>query len=339
MTKKTVKDLGLEVIELSKVVSNMNENLETMNENLSTLSREQDILKKKLKEYESENEEIECVTCKEVFKSKTELLKHMQTHRTNKLCELCGKNFKYEDIKQKHKAIAHENIKIYCHYFNNRKECPFSQDCVFLHEVSAPCRYGIVCVRDKCMFRHGDQEKKDEHCEQMDDKNDEIDVIEIVEIAIIHNVATENDDEKEKNVDVPNKVNVDDETEEIDIIPNVADETTAEKETYVKAPTIVNVEDESSEIETNDKEQEVSAPDNSDPNTIITANHTTAIDSISGSRKFVCLTCKFEATRKEEMKQHKENIHNWCSLCFSTFRNKELLMTHTSKTHTDKLKI
>ena len=66
----------------------------------------------------------------------------LQTHKTlptNKPCEICGKTFKYEEIKQKHTAIAHENVKIYCHYFNNRNEFPFLKivyfSMRFLHHV------------------------------------------------------------------------------------------------------------------------------------------------------------------------------------------------------------
>ena len=54
----------------------------------------------------------------------------------------------------KHQQIAHENVKLYCHFFNNLKNCPFKEECVFLHEVSKQCKFSIECERQMCMFRH-----------------------------------------------------------------------------------------------------------------------------------------------------------------------------------------
>ena len=35
-----------------------------------------------------------------------------------------------------------------------QKECPNWEECVFLHEESAECIYGIFCERDFCVFKH-----------------------------------------------------------------------------------------------------------------------------------------------------------------------------------------
>ena len=85
----------------------------------------------------------------------------------------------------------------------------------------------------------------------------------------------------------------------------------------------MNVEDESSGIETNVNEQKISFTVSIDNDIIITANCTATLENIPDSRKFICLTCKFEANRKKDMKQHKEDIHNLCSLCFSSFEAKK----------------
>ena len=228
-----------------------------------------------------------------------------------------------------HTAVSHENMKIYCHYFNNLIECPFAQDCIFLHETSGSCRYGSLCQREKCMFRHGkDKKKQDDVCENID----ESEVIEILEIALVHNAADkldENMDEKEIDANDVDTVSI---AEEID-------KNDAEKEIHVNVVDIVNIEDESHVNEEQsvklinqnvpDKEQEVSDND---------CNNDTENLSISQSMKFVCLTCKFKAKIKEEMKQHKEEKHNWCSLCFSTFRSKEILKTHNLKVHKEQSK-
>ena len=78
----------------------------------------------------------------------------MKIH-TKYTCDICQKTFKYEDAKSKHNKIVHENVKLYCHYFNNQKDCPFKEECVFIHEVSTECKYGDICEREFCMFRHG----------------------------------------------------------------------------------------------------------------------------------------------------------------------------------------
>ena len=49
-------------------------------------------------------------------------------------------------------------------------------------------------------------------------------------------MADKNEIEKDIHVDVPDKVNVTDETEEIAIKHNVANENNAEKEIHIKAP-------------------------------------------------------------------------------------------------------
>ena len=59
-------------------------------------------------------------------------------------------------------------------------------------------------------------------------------------------------------------------------------------------------------------------------------------DETTGCKTFKCKQCNFEAARKEIMKQHKLDIHNWCSVCFSTFTTKEKLTLHIGKMHTKK---
>ena len=71
-------------------------------------------------------------------------------------CDQCSKTFKYLDVKNKHNQISHGNLKLYCHFYNNMKTCPFEEECVFLHEDADLCRYGDLCERNFCMFRHED---------------------------------------------------------------------------------------------------------------------------------------------------------------------------------------
>ena len=78
--------------------------------------------------------------------------------------------------------ITHENFRIYCHFYNNEKTCPYDQECVFLHEESQICKYGTMCERNYCMFKHEKEEESDvsvsneisnENENEMDEKNNE----------------------------------------------------------------------------------------------------------------------------------------------------------------------
>ena len=69
-------------------------------------------------------------------------------------CGQCEKSFKYEDVKRKHILNTHENAKFYCHFYNNKKTCPYDDECVFLHEDSKICKYGKTCEINYCMFKH-----------------------------------------------------------------------------------------------------------------------------------------------------------------------------------------
>ena len=68
--------------------------------------------------------------CEKYFSEKWKLNTHLKTCTINK-CDVCDKTVKSSDLKKKHILIAHENFKIYGHFFNNVKSCP-NKDCVFL---------------------------------------------------------------------------------------------------------------------------------------------------------------------------------------------------------------
>ena len=77
----------------------------------------------------------------------------MKTHN-NYNCGQCEKSFKNVELLNKHSKITHENLKIYCHYYNNSKTCPFKEECLFLHVEAPICKYGKLCERMLCMFKH-----------------------------------------------------------------------------------------------------------------------------------------------------------------------------------------
>ena len=103
------------------------------------------------------NPTIQCDVCGKIVNEEWKMRAHRKMHADHE-CSVCEKKFKYQETKSKHMRIAHENLKLFCHFFNNKKTCPFSKDCIFLHEDAPMCKYGKKCKRIYCMFKHEDVE-------------------------------------------------------------------------------------------------------------------------------------------------------------------------------------
>ena len=58
-----------------------------------------------------------------MFDEEWKLKAHRKSHG-GFACDLCEKNFGSEVVLGKHVRIVHENLKLYCHFFNNERECP-----------------------------------------------------------------------------------------------------------------------------------------------------------------------------------------------------------------------
>ena len=183
MSKKTSKNLDSEYSNLKNLFVDMQEKFKALNDKHEELEKKYGVLEKKYDDVISKKSNVfRCDECEETFTTLTNLGKHRKSHQpsiwsypcddcekvfneewklnahakkhTKYRCEICEKTFKYEDAKAKHNKIVHENMKLYCHYFNNGKNCPFAKECVFIHEVSDKCKYGKVCEREMCTFRH-----------------------------------------------------------------------------------------------------------------------------------------------------------------------------------------
>ena len=44
------------------------------------------------------------------------------------ICDECDKTFKKEETLEKHVQASHEEITLFCNYFNNEKDCPFEEE-------------------------------------------------------------------------------------------------------------------------------------------------------------------------------------------------------------------
>ena len=44
--------------------------------------------------------------------------------------------------------------KLFCHFFNNSRNCPHGNGCKFLHDKAPICRFDLHCSKQRCMFQH-----------------------------------------------------------------------------------------------------------------------------------------------------------------------------------------
>ena len=107
-----------------------------------------------------------CEKCDLLFTSEKQLNTHQEKHGSFE-CNKCEKIFSFEGVLEKHMTAVHGDMKIFCFYYNNNRECPFKTECIFAHERSKECVYGNECERFYCMFRH------DQHFQDCDENNEE----------------------------------------------------------------------------------------------------------------------------------------------------------------------
>ena len=114
------------------------------------------------KEKHTTSEDFKCDDCDKIFKSQKKLDDHEKTHEKFE-CDECDKVFQYEGLLERHVDAVHSDSDciIYCHYYNNGKECPFGDVCIFEHEESDKCKYGQACERIKCMYSHDENDNED----------------------------------------------------------------------------------------------------------------------------------------------------------------------------------
>ena len=101
-----------------------------------------------------------CYICNETFDECWKLEKHMRSHNEVQKynCDICEKSFCIKWRLKRHMAIHGNTRTKTCHYFNNGKECPFSEiGCMSLHELSEECKLGSRCERKLCQFQHSEK--------------------------------------------------------------------------------------------------------------------------------------------------------------------------------------
>ena len=174
MTAKTKKELQAENISLKEELANVKEKFAELSEKFKKLEQHKQIplfqckkcqksflssedLKIHMKNHADRNQIFKCDECDLEFNEEWKILAHKKSHVKFK-CGKCEKSFKYEILRDKHMKISHENKMLYCHYFNNLKQCPYEESCIFMHKDSDLCKYGNRCERFLCMYKHKNEE-------------------------------------------------------------------------------------------------------------------------------------------------------------------------------------
>jgi hypothetical protein len=118
---------------------------------------------------------FKCDVCDKSFKSESQLNLHIKKHGKFE-CEECDREYKIEGLLEKHVEVVHGSMKIFCHYLNNDRDCPFEDQCIFAHEDSPECKFGTECERMMCMFQHEERDISDneEENENEDESDEEI---------------------------------------------------------------------------------------------------------------------------------------------------------------------
>ena len=126
------------------------------------------------KEESSCETSFKCDECGKTFRNQNQLNVHEKRHEKFE-CEECGNEYNFEGLLEKHNEAVHGSMKIFCHYFNNDKDCPFDDQCIFAHEESPKCKYGKGCERMLCMFQHEESDEEDDEEDGSDDSDDDND--------------------------------------------------------------------------------------------------------------------------------------------------------------------
>ena len=101
---------------------------------------------------------FKCSDCESIFSNSYQLEQHIvNSHKREKQykCDICELRFLVKWRFSKH-VTSHQNVtRRRCHYFNNKKECPYIESgCKYLHETSSMCKYSDSCSKVMCQFRH-----------------------------------------------------------------------------------------------------------------------------------------------------------------------------------------
>ena len=115
---------------------------------------------------------FKCEECDQTFKEESQLNEHKKKH-TKFPCDECDKVYNFEGTLEKHKSACHEEYEIFCYFYNNNKDCPYDDQCIYMHEESEDCKFGKSCERKMCMYRHDDAKEESDDEDESESSDDE----------------------------------------------------------------------------------------------------------------------------------------------------------------------
>ena len=122
--------------------------------------------------------DFECEECNIKFGKESQLEKHKKMHEKFE-CDECDKIFKKELTLERHVQAAHEDVTLFCHYFNNKKDWPYEDECIYIHEESDMCKFGQGCDRILCMFKHEPSDDNDESEDEIESESEDLNIEEL----------------------------------------------------------------------------------------------------------------------------------------------------------------
>ena len=177
--KEELDNLTIKYAMLENVVIDLKEKIEVLTSTNKGRNDSNDKTKEDLEQVEESNSmrkgmEIKCNLCDKTFDRNVDLENHLKEHKEAETysCNMCGKTFHLQWRLKRHTEV-HSTL-IHCHYFNNRKHCPFSDiGCKFKHEHSKICRYNSACEKTLCQFKHNNESNE----MVIEDVNDTIEAV------------------------------------------------------------------------------------------------------------------------------------------------------------------
>ena len=125
--------------------------------------------------------QLECKVCNETFQQAYKLELHLKNHEVETYqCDMCEKTFHLEWRLKKHRN-AHNLVNVkFCHYFNNRKQCPYEEiGCMFKHLKAEFCRFKNYCQNKLCQFQHNSKEEGNNGFDKTNDNKETVNNVDI----------------------------------------------------------------------------------------------------------------------------------------------------------------
>ena len=152
----------------SIAMSEIRDKIKVLDDKIVSYENEIKAIEGRIKEYSSNNNKKQtgnslgnktCEYCDLTLESNYQLEVHMTAHEEATIftCDSCEKSFYSKWRLKVHETGHQKQKKRCCHFYNNKKECPFEKmGCKFEHIPSNKCKFGLQCEIPKCQFQHQD---------------------------------------------------------------------------------------------------------------------------------------------------------------------------------------